>query len=163
MGLLKSTEDETRRCGINPNNPGIIAAEVRYNRNTLHTQSIAPGPFSSCRVLITGVSICLEHFCSRLVASMRISSRPLTPWTEDPSNQSQWRFEPLNLLTEWIESYRPGAFHPVHPGDTLGEGRYEVIAKLGYGANRRKSQPHRSAAGRISTSWTQWYASASCI
>ena len=33
---------------------------------------------------------------------------------------------------EWCEMYRPGGFHPVDLGDTLG-GRYEVFAKLGCG------------------------------
>lgn len=34
---------------------------------------------------------------------------------------------------ELVNNYRPGGFHPVHIGDTLGEGRYTVVHKLGHG------------------------------
>lgn len=34
---------------------------------------------------------------------------------------------------EDIELYRPGGFHPVHLGDTLANGRYRIIHKLGFG------------------------------
>jgi non-specific serine/threonine protein kinase len=60
-------------------------------------------------------------------------SIPSDPPPKDPLDQSQWRFEPLNLPAEWIESYRPGGFHPIHPGDTLRNGRYTIFCKLGYG------------------------------
>ncbi|KAI9886243.1 MAG: Alanine--tRNA ligase [Watsoniomyces obsoletus] len=43
------------------------------------------------------------------------------------------RFHPLYNPVEWIESYRPGRFHPVHLGDTFND-RYRVIRKLGYGS-----------------------------
>lgn len=68
------------------------------------------------------------------VRKMADVSRPPTPSPNEPSQQSQWRFEPLNAPTEWIESYRPGGFHPIHPGDTLCDSRYPVVCKLGYGA-----------------------------
>ncbi|KAK1812518.1 hypothetical protein LTR12_013104 [Friedmanniomyces endolithicus] len=43
------------------------------------------------------------------------------------------RFYPLALDTvEDIEEYRPGGYHPVHLGDTLG-GRYRILHKLGSG------------------------------
>jgi serine/threonine protein kinase len=61
-------------------------------------------------------------------------SRPPTPTLKEPATQSQWRFKPLNVPTEWIESYRPGGFHPIHPGDTLKDSRYTIVCKLGYGA-----------------------------
>ena len=32
------------------------------------------------------------------------------------------------------DDYKPGGFHPVHLGDTLNNGRYEIRRKLGYGA-----------------------------
>jgi len=51
-----------------------------------------------------------------------------------PDDSSQRRFETLSLPTKWVESYRPGGFHPVHLGDTLSGGRYKVVRKLGYGA-----------------------------
>ena len=35
---------------------------------------------------------------------------------------------------EDIERYGPGGYHPVHLGDKLSAGRYEVIYKLGYGS-----------------------------
>lgn len=34
---------------------------------------------------------------------------------------------------EPVESYRPGGYHPVHFGDFLYNGRYEVMRKLGFG------------------------------
>jgi hypothetical protein len=60
--------------------------------------------------------------------------RPPTPLSQEPSDRSQWRFKPLITPTEWIESYRPGDFHPIHPGDTLCETRYTIVSKFGYGA-----------------------------
>lgn len=44
------------------------------------------------------------------------------------------KFRPPQLdLVENVERYRPGGFHPVHLGDTLSDGRYRIIHKLGYG------------------------------
>ena len=40
----------------------------------------------------------------------------------------------INYITEGLESYRPGKFHPVHLGDTFHNSRYEVIRKLGFGS-----------------------------
>lgn len=34
---------------------------------------------------------------------------------------------------EELSGYRPGGYHPVHIHDTLDEGRYRIIHKLGYG------------------------------
>ncbi|KAF2769434.1 serine protein kinase [Teratosphaeria nubilosa] len=61
-------------------------------------------------------------------------SRPTTPPRVAPVDRSAWRFEPLSVPTEWVESYRPGGFHPIHPGDFLDQGRYMAVCKLGYGA-----------------------------
>ena len=36
---------------------------------------------------------------------------------------------------EDVEGYRPGGFHPVTIGDTLGGGRYRIIHKLGFGGS----------------------------
>ncbi|KAI5365904.1 putative protein kinase [Septoria linicola] len=58
----------------------------------------------------------------------------LTPSSRAPETREEWRFEPLSVPTEWIESYRPGGVHPVHLDDMLHAGRYKVIRKLGYGA-----------------------------
>lgn len=58
----------------------------------------------------------------------------LTPSSRAPGTRDQWRFEPLTVPTECIESYRPGGLHPVHLDDMLHAGRYKVIRKLGYGA-----------------------------
>lgn len=65
---------------------------------------------------------------------MAHASRPPTPSSKVPTDSSLWRFKSLNAPTEWIESYRPGGFHPIHPGDPLDDGRYIVVRKLGYGA-----------------------------
>lgn len=34
---------------------------------------------------------------------------------------------------EDLEKYIPGGFHPVHLGDTLDNGRYRIVHKLGFG------------------------------
>ncbi|KAI1272000.1 serine protein kinase [Xylaria sp. FL0933] len=46
----------------------------------------------------------------------------------------QRRFEPLHSPCEWIERYRPGGYHPVHPDDVFSGGRYKVLRKLGEGS-----------------------------
>ncbi|KAJ4290465.1 hypothetical protein N0V90_010682 [Kalmusia sp. IMI 367209] len=38
-----------------------------------------------------------------------------------------------NLLAEPPDRYRPGGYHPIHLGDVLGNGRYKIIHKLGWG------------------------------
>jgi non-specific serine/threonine protein kinase len=43
------------------------------------------------------------------------------------------RFKLNGTPCEWIESYYPGGYHPVHLGDVFKDGRYKVIRKLGYG------------------------------
>jgi hypothetical protein len=65
---------------------------------------------------------------------MADTSPPPTPPSHDPRDSSEWRFNTMTCPTEWIESYHPGGLHPVHLGDTLDEGRYRILRKLGYGA-----------------------------
>ncbi|KAI1423488.1 serine protein kinase [Xylaria sp. FL1777] len=60
------------------------------------------------------------------------SSLPPTPPSRSPTPR-EWRFTPITLPCEWIESYRPGGYHPVHFGDVFDNGRYKVIRKLGEG------------------------------
>ena len=61
-------------------------------------------------------------------------SRPPTPSPGLPTSEAEERFEDEGYPVEWAELYRPGGFHPIHIGDTLHEGRYRVIRKLGYGS-----------------------------
>ncbi|RDL34661.1 Uncharacterized protein BP5553_07789 [Venustampulla echinocandica] len=63
-----------------------------------------------------------------------MASPPPTPSRLAPAQSSEWRFCPITAPTEWVEDYRPGKFHPVHLGDQLKDGRYEILRKLGYGA-----------------------------
>jgi len=63
-----------------------------------------------------------------------MSSPPPTPSSEVPSDPSQDRFHPIAAPTEWVETYRPGHFHPIHIGDVFKDGRFTVIRKLGYGS-----------------------------
>lgn len=64
------------------------------------------------------------------------STKALTPpptlssRTSSLSNESASEF----YHSEQIEDYRPGGFHPVHFGDLLYNGQYEIIRKLGYGS-----------------------------
>jgi hypothetical protein len=50
----------------------------------------------------------------------------------------EWRFRVTSFPEEWIETYHPGGLHPIHIGDTLRNGRFHVIQKLGYVLH----QPH---------------------
>ncbi|KAF8250041.1 hypothetical protein K440DRAFT_675784 [Wilcoxina mikolae CBS 423.85] len=40
----------------------------------------------------------------------------------------------LGVPAEDIERYRPGGYHPVYLNDSLKEGRYQILNKLGFGA-----------------------------
>lgn len=47
-------------------------------------------------------------------------------------------YEPVyvrQVEVEYLENYCSGGYHPVHIGDTIGDGRYEVVHKLGYGGS----------------------------
>ena len=35
---------------------------------------------------------------------------------------------------ENLDEYEPGGYHPIHLGDRLKDGRYEIVHKLGYGS-----------------------------
>ncbi|KAF8251481.1 kinase-like protein [Wilcoxina mikolae CBS 423.85] len=61
-------------------------------------------------------------------------SSPPTLSSEFPSESSQWRFHEVPGIEEWVESYRPGRYHPIHIGDMFKDGRYRVVRKLGYGS-----------------------------
>ncbi|GAB1316172.1 hypothetical protein MFIFM68171_06382 [Madurella fahalii] len=60
-------------------------------------------------------------------------STPPTPPSRAPNDDEQ-RFEFISSPCEWVEDYRPGGYHPVHLDDTLNNGQYKVIRKLGDGA-----------------------------
>jgi hypothetical protein len=40
----------------------------------------------------------------------------------------------IGLPAEELEDYGPGGYHPIHLNDTLNNGRYEIVHKLGYGS-----------------------------
>lgn len=61
-------------------------------------------------------------------------SRPTTPSRLLPQSRDEWRFRSITTPTEWIESYRPGLYHPVLFGDEFNDGRYKVLQKLGHGS-----------------------------
>ncbi|KAF7556895.1 hypothetical protein G7046_g6183 [Stylonectria norvegica] len=65
---------------------------------------------------------------------MSSGSPPPTPSPDVPQGAAEERFIEAGLPVEWPELYRPGGYHPVSIGDTLGEGRYRVIRKLGDGS-----------------------------
>ena len=41
-------------------------------------------------------------------------------------------FYPCNVHAEPLALYRSGGYHPVHLGDTIQEGRYIIVHKLGW-------------------------------
>lgn len=67
------------------------------------------------------------------------------------------KFRPSSSdYVEDVELYRPGGFHPVHLGDTLSDGRYWIIHKLGFGGFStvwlaREESQNRYVALKIST------------
>ena len=56
-------------------------------------------------------------------------SPPLVP------KAGERRFKNMTTACEWIETYYPGSYHPVHIGDVFNNGQYEVLRKLGYGSS----------------------------
>ncbi|KAJ5696832.1 hypothetical protein N7536_007244 [Penicillium majusculum] len=62
---------------------------------------------------------------------MSIPSPPTPP--SKASIDDEPRFEPITLLCEWVEDYRPGGYHPVVLGDVFNN-QYKVIRKLGEGS-----------------------------
>ena len=43
-------------------------------------------------------------------------------------------FYPLAAAIEDVEEYRPRGYHPLYLNDSLHEGRYLILRKLGYGS-----------------------------
>jgi serine/threonine protein kinase len=60
-------------------------------------------------------------------------SLPPTPPARAPNDEER-RFETITSPCEWIESYHPGGYHPVHLGDSFKNGQYTVLRKLGEGS-----------------------------
>ena len=63
---------------------------------------------------------------------MSASPPPIPPSRAPEDNER--RFKHIGLPCEWIESYHPGGYHPVHLGDFFNDGQYKVIRKLGDGS-----------------------------
>jgi serine/threonine protein kinase len=62
-----------------------------------------------------------------------MASPPITPRNRDFEDAADYRFKTNGTACEWGESYRPGGYHPVHPGGVL-QDCYRIIRKLGYGS-----------------------------
>lgn len=83
-------------------------------------------------------SVCQDHlFSKRRVGSpcavdiQTLISQFRSMGTE-PSKKLRYRLPHLNDVED-VEKYKRGGFHPVHLGNTLKDGRYRVLHKLGYG------------------------------
>lgn len=46
----------------------------------------------------------------------------------------QRRYEKCTFPVEYLEDYKPGGLCPIDVGQSLDGDRYQIIAKLGYGA-----------------------------
>lgn len=87
------------------------------------------------------------------------SSDPKNLTSSMPPAKPKSRFASLasHHAREPADSYRPGGYHPVHFGDFLCNGRYEVVRKLGFGLSstvwlaRNTSYVHMYKALRRST------------
>ena len=42
-------------------------------------------------------------------------------------------FEHITEPVESVQDYVPGGLHPIYLGDIIGDGRYKILRKLGYG------------------------------
>ncbi len=51
-------------------------------------------------------------------------------WEHDPERDG--RYYSVHMYQESLAHYRSGGFHPVHLGDTMQEGRYKIVHKLGW-------------------------------
>ncbi len=40
----------------------------------------------------------------------------------------------IGVPAEQLTDYCPGGYHPIHLNDTLHDGRYEIVHKLGFGS-----------------------------
>lgn len=61
------------------------------------------------------------------------ASPPPTPPARSP-NDDEFRFKTITSPCEWIESYHPGGYHPVHLGDLFHHDQYKATRKLGEGS-----------------------------
>lgn len=70
----------------------------------------------------------------KLIKVKNLSSNINLP-SSMPAAKPKSRFASLvsHHAREPVDSYRPGGYHPVHFGDSLCNGRYEVVRKLGFG------------------------------
>lgn len=85
------------------------------------------------RQYISSLFFPYKTFSSILPHQPVMSPSPSTPPPHDPENRKNYRFYDNGAPCEWVESYHPGSFHPVHLGDVFHD-RYEVIRKLGDGS-----------------------------
>ncbi|KAL9056775.1 MAG: hypothetical protein Q9162_002746 [Coniocarpon cinnabarinum] len=63
------------------------------------------------------------------------SDDPPVPPSETPIEEEDYRFENINLWSEWAEQYCPGGFHPIDIGQVVEDGhhhRYRIVRKLGW-------------------------------
>lgn len=67
--------------------------------------------------------------------SSSTTAKPTVLPSSTPAIKPNSRFVPLasHHAREPLDSYRPGGYHPVHLGDFLCNGRYELVRKLGFG------------------------------
>jgi serine/threonine protein kinase len=95
-----------------------------------------------------------RRLASRLPRPVRTTSiRPTVSfirhsrhWRHTAANTSNDAF--CDIDAEPIHRYRPGGYHPIHLGDTLKSGRYQVLHKLGWGgyATVWLAKDHRSVS-----------------
>ena len=54
--------------------------------------------------------------------------------SKDKSEAEHYVFEHITEPVESVQDYVPGGLYPVYLGDRVGDGRYKILRKLGYGA-----------------------------
>lgn len=52
---------------------------------------------------------------------------------KDEAESEDFVFEHITDAVENVQDYTLGGLHPIHLGDTLNDGRYKILRKLGYG------------------------------
>ena len=65
------------------------------------------------------------------MTSMKFDTFPDYDWHDEHDGP----YYACNVYAEHLEFYRMGGYRPVHLGETLQQGRYKIVHKLGWGRN----------------------------
>jgi hypothetical protein len=109
----------------------------RIKRQSSRKISEVEGRDSNMRQLFQKTCVCL----SRSFRRQYVTSTSLPPTPSAPSGDQHYRSRFNQRESRpWLESeedpddYHSGGYHPINFGDTLDDGRYRILRKLGHGS-----------------------------